>query len=120
MSTLFLAFLFVATRTLTGGINGALGAATVASATPLLNELQGSIATSLKEAGASDKVAKAAGQLIAGATATGIGAMAGGGSTAGAAMGLNIDANNRQLHPTEIQWIKGNAKSDLAPGVRIP
>ena len=32
------------------------------------------------------------------------------GTIAGAATGLNIDANNRQLHPTETQWIKANAK----------
>ena len=90
-----------ATGALAGGTGGALGAAATARAAPLLNEMKTSIANSLKEAGASEAVAKAAGQLIAGATATGIGTVAGGGSTAGAAMGLNIDANNRQLHPDE-------------------
>jgi hypothetical protein len=34
-----------------------------------------------------------------------------GGSVAGAAVAFNIDANNRQLHPTEAQLIKRNAKT---------
>ncbi|MBK7355124.1 hemagglutinin repeat-containing protein [Propionivibrio sp.] len=90
---------------LAGGASGALGAGAVASAAPLLNELQDNIAKGLKDAGASDSVAKIAGQLISGATAAGIGAAVGG-STAGAAAGLNVDANNRQLHPDQIKLIQ--------------
>ncbi|WP_294259324.1 hypothetical protein, partial [Propionivibrio sp.] len=94
---------------LAGGTSGALGAGAVASAAPLLNELQDNIANGLKDAGAGDSVAKIAGQLISGATAAGIGAAVGGGSTAGASIGLNVDANNRQLHPDEAKLIKENA-----------
>jgi hypothetical protein len=36
--------------------------------------------------------------------------MASGNGLAGAAAGVNVDANNRQLHPTEIKWIKQNAQ----------
>jgi filamentous hemagglutinin len=78
----------------------------------LLSELQEHVTQVLKDAGAGDGLAKLAGQLIAQGTAAGIGAAASGGNTAGAAMGLNVDANNRQLHPSEKQRIKELAKGD--------
>jgi hypothetical protein len=37
--------------------------------------------------------------------------MASGNGLAGAAAGVNVDANNRQLHPTEIQWIQARSNS---------
>lgn len=46
-------------------------------------------------------------QGVAEATSLGMGAAVGG--TAGAASALGTDTNNRQLHPTEIKWIKDNA-----------
>jgi filamentous hemagglutinin len=92
---------------LAGGASGALGAGATAAAAPLLNELQDNIAKGLKDAGASDGIAKVAGQLIAGTTAAGIGAVVGG--AGGAMTGFNVDANNRQLHPTEAKIIKENA-----------
>lgn len=39
-----------------------------------------------------------------------LGAVASGGTTAGAGAAFNADANNRQLHPTEARLIKDNAK----------
>jgi hypothetical protein len=42
--------------------------------------------------------------------AAGLGAAVSGGSVTGAATAFNIDANNRQLHPTERQWIQQNAR----------
>jgi filamentous hemagglutinin len=45
---------------------------------------------------------------VSGVTAAGIGGAVGGNTGAGA--GLSVDANNRQLHPTEVQWIRQNAK----------
>jgi filamentous hemagglutinin len=99
---------------LVGGASGALGAGASAAAAPLLNEMQESITKNLKDAGASEAVAKAAGQLLSGATAAGIGALASGGNTAGAAMGLNADANNRQLHPNERNLIAKLAKEKAA------
>lgn len=95
---------------LAGGTSGALGAGTTAATAPLLNELQENIAKNLKEAGVNESVAKVAGQLISGATAAGIGSLASGGSTAGAAMGLNVDANNRQLHPDQVALVRQKAK----------
>jgi filamentous hemagglutinin len=64
----------------------------------------------LENAGANVNLAKATAQLITGITAAGIGSVASGGTTAGAATAFNSDANNRQLHQTEIQWIKQNVK----------
>ena len=95
---------------LAGGTNGALGAGAVATAAPLLNELQASVTQALKDAGANDSVAQLAGQIVSSGTATAIGSSASGGSIAGTAMGLNVDANNRQLHESEIQWLKKKAK----------
>jgi len=95
---------------LSGGVQGAVGAGAAASAAPVLNDLQDSLAKGLENAGANTNVAKAAAQLITGITAAGIGSVASGGSTAGAATVFNMDSNNRQLHPTEEQWIKANAK----------
>ncbi|ENO89831.1 hemagglutinin repeat-containing protein [Thauera linaloolentis] len=91
---------------LSGGVEGALGAGAAASSAPLLDRFQDSITQELKNAGASDGVADLAGQLISGTTAAGIGAVVSGGSTAGTAMGMNVDANNRQLHPREIDLIE--------------
>ncbi len=89
---------------LAGGTSGALGAAAGAAAAPLLNELQDGIAKELKAAGAGDRVAQAAGQLISGLTAAGIGAAVGG--TQGAMTAFNTDANNRQLHPDQVKRIQ--------------
>ncbi|MBL0166275.1 MAG: hypothetical protein IPP85_03640 [Propionivibrio sp.] len=96
---------------LAGGASGALGAGAVASAAPLLNELQDSVTQALMAAGASDAVAKATGQLVALGTATGLGAAVSGGTIAGAATGLNVDANNRQLHITEKAMLAAAAKA---------
>ena len=96
---------------LTGGAAGALGAGAAAGAAPLLNTLQENITQTLKDAGAGDTIAKVAGQIIAQTTAAGLGAAASGGSTAGAAMGFNVDANNRQLHPDEYAFARRMAQN---------
>ena len=82
---------------LAGGVGGALGAGVSASLMPRVGE-----------AIADMELAAPVAQGLGAATAAAIGAMAGGG--AGAASAYNVDINNRQLHPTEIQWIKENAK----------
>ena len=90
-----------------GGISGALGAGAAAQAAPQLNDLQSSLANGLYSVGASADVAQAAAQLISGLTAAGLGAVASGGSAAGAA--LNSDLNNRQLHQDQYDYAKKNA-----------
>jgi filamentous hemagglutinin len=95
---------------LSGGSSGAAGGFASASTAPLLNAFQDQLTQNLKDAGANDKVAQSAGQLIASLTVAGIGAAASGGSVAGAAVAFNIDANNRQLHPTERQLARQLAR----------
>ena len=86
-----------------GGAGGALGAGAVAAAAPLLNDLQSGLESKLLAAGASPEAAKAASKLVGNTVALGLGSLTGG--TAGVAFALNVDANNRQLHPSEKQRI---------------
>jgi len=75
--------------------------------------LQASLSKNLKQAGASEAIADGISKSISTVTAAGIGASAGnvnGNGLKGAATAVNVDANNRQLHPTEIQWITQNAQ----------
>ena len=104
---------------LSGGVQGAVGAGAAASAAPVLNDLQDSLTKGLENSGANANVAKATAQLITGITAIGIGSVASGGSTAGAATAFNSDSNNRQLSPTEKQRIKEIAKNDPQKEARL-
>jgi filamentous hemagglutinin len=98
---------------LSGGLSGALGGAATATAAPLLNDLQANLSKTLKQAGASDEVADGIAQGISTITAAGLGAsvgMASGNGLAGAAAGVNVDANNRQLHSDDYKVARDNAK----------
>lgn len=95
---------------ITGDVKGAVGAGAAASAAPLLNDLQYSVTNALENAGANTNIAKAVAQVITGTTAAGIGSVASGGNTIGAATAFNSDANNRQLHVSEVQWLRENAR----------
>jgi filamentous hemagglutinin len=92
-----------------GGLGGAAGATASAEAAPTLTKLEAAVQDKLANAGMSSDVANATAKLIAGGAAAAIGGVAGG--SMGATTGLNAEANNRQLHPKEIDWIKKNAKS---------
>jgi filamentous hemagglutinin len=81
---------------LAGGLPGAAGAATSAAVMP-------GIGKAITDMNVPEPVKQALGAVAAMA----IGAAVGG--VAGVAAGVNIDLNNRQLHPTEIDWIKANA-----------
>ncbi len=94
----------------TGGVAGAAGAGAVAAAAPALDALQGHVTAALSDVGTSEGIARGTGQVVANVAALVLGGVAGGGSAAGAALAVNVDANNRQLHPTEIRWIKDNAR----------
>ena len=100
--------LHTAVGALGGGVNGAAGAAASASAAQLMDGLQAGVQEALQGAGLNANAAGAIAQGVAGLTATGMGAAVGG--TVGAATALNVDFNNRQLHPKEIDWIKRHAK----------
>ena len=82
---------------LSGGVAGALGAGASAALMPKIGD-------AIAALGLPTPVAQALGV----ATAAAIGGVVGG--TVGAASASSIDINNRQLHPTEIQWIKNNAR----------
>ncbi|MBX3654967.1 MAG: hemagglutinin repeat-containing protein [Ramlibacter sp.] len=110
--------LHTALGALSGGVAGAAAAGAVASAAPLIDQLQAGVRAELVKAGASDTVAQIAGQLIGQGTATAIGAVAGGGVN-GAVVALNIDTNNRQLHPSEVNRIKDLAAGDPEKEARL-
>jgi len=93
---------------LTGNVAGAVGAAAASLAAPVLSEVQDGVTNILKDAGASDVVAKETGKIVASATAAAGGAIVSG--SPGAAAALNTEMFNRQLHPDETKWIKDNAK----------
>jgi hypothetical protein len=71
----------------------------------------------LADAGLGSDAASVAAKLIAGGTAAAIGGVAGG--AAGAATALNVDVNNRQLHPEEKARIKQLASGDPAKEARL-
>ncbi|UBM09481.1 hemagglutinin repeat-containing protein [Cupriavidus metallidurans] len=85
---------------------GAAGAGAASLAGGKLNDLSDVIAGNASTGNAN--LDQAIGNLVANIAAGGIGAIVGGGS--GAATAANVDRFNRQLHPTEQQWIKDNAK----------
>ena len=93
-----------------GGAAGALGAGGAAAAAPTLDALQANLQAGLEGIGVSAGVAKAGAGVVTNLTAAGVGLVAGGGAITAAAAGLNTDANNRQLHPTERVWAKDNAE----------
>lgn len=81
---------------LTGGVEGAAGAFVSA-------ESMKAIGHAIDQMDLPEGVKQGLAQV----TATAMGAVVGGG--AGAAAGVNVEANNRQLHPTEVALIKKNA-----------
>jgi hypothetical protein len=89
-----------------------VGAATVAGNAQNLNEMQESLRQALVGADIPAAVADALARVTFQAGVLGVGNAAGGAGAGAAAM--NVDANNRQLHPTEILWIKSNAKTYAA------
>jgi filamentous hemagglutinin len=100
-----------------GGLDGALGATAVAEVAPALKELQHSLQDKLTSVGVSAGATDVAAKLIAGGAAATIGSMAGSGT--GAVTGLNVDINNRQLHPEEQQRIKQLANGNSVKEARL-
>jgi len=92
--------LHTATGALTGGLAGAAGAAT-ASLT------MRAMAEQIDKMDLPDGLKQGLAQIAAGA----MGAAVGG--NAGLAAAVNVEANNRQLHPREISWL-GKNKEDAA------
>lgn len=95
---------------LTGGADGALGAAASSAAAPAIDVLQSSITQSLVDSGMSRESAESVSKSLGAVAAGSIGAIVGGGT--GAATALNEDINNRQLHISETKRIKELAKGN--------
>jgi filamentous hemagglutinin len=93
---------------LVGDASGAAGAGAAGIAAPKLSELQAHLEDTLVKSGMNAEIAKGVAANVSGITAAGLGGVVGG--TTGAGTALAVDANNRQLHPTEVQWIQQNAK----------
>jgi filamentous hemagglutinin len=104
---------------LAGGVDGALSTGVVAQAAPLLDTLQTNVQARLEEAGMSPQAARTTSALISTGAATLVGAVAGSGNAQAAAMAGNVDANNRQLHPTEVRRIRELARGDAAVEARL-
>ncbi|CAN5768109.1 hemagglutinin repeat-containing protein [soil metagenome] len=91
---------------LTGGASGAAGALASSSVMPEIGKL-------IDETGMPAPVKQAMG-MVASAT---MGAIVGG--TTGAAVAFNVDANNRQMHPSETQRITDLANGDAKKQARL-
>lgn len=88
----------------TGSVEGALTTGGVAAAAPTLNDVQAKLAKALIDTGMSEDVAKGAASGVISLTLLGVGSAAGL-DTSSTVTATNVDANNRQLHPSEIQFI---------------
>ncbi|NOT66774.1 MAG: hypothetical protein HOP04_00270 [Methylophilaceae bacterium] len=96
---------------ISGDISGVASAGAIASAAPLLNDLQAAVQKQLEGAGLSTTTANTVSQILVELTSIGIGGAIGGAN--GAATALVVDTNNRQLH-----WdgfLKEKAKCDKSP-----
>ncbi len=78
-----------------GGVDGALGSGSTALAAPYITNLTSNLPEGVKAA-VGVGLAAGLGSLLAGST--------------GAAMGVNQDVNNRQLHPDELNFLADKAK----------
>jgi len=102
--------LHTAVGALGGGVSGAVGAATIAAAAPLLEDMQKKAEDTLVAQGYNPETAKAMAQTLGQLASAGIGATVGG--TQGAATSLTVDTNNRMLTHSEIERIKELANGD--------
>ncbi|TFY97337.1 PoNe immunity protein domain-containing protein [Ramlibacter rhizophilus] len=93
-----------------GDVAGAVGSGAAAAAAPALEQLQNGVSVALADVGLAPALAREVASGVASVAAAGIGGIASGGALAGAATGMNVDANNRQLHAAEERWLKDKAK----------
>ena len=88
----------------TGSLEGALTTGGVAAAAPTLNKAQANLAKALIDKGMSADIAEGTASGVISLALLGAGSAAGL-DTSSTVMATNVDANNRQLHPSEIQFI---------------
>ncbi|WP_201532664.1 hemagglutinin repeat-containing protein [Psychrobacter ciconiae] len=89
----------------TGSLEGALTTGGVAAAAPTLDKVQEKIAESLIASGMSEDIANGTASGVISLTLLGAGSVAGL-DTSSTVTAVNVDANNRQLHPQEADLIK--------------
>ena len=94
----------------TGSVEGALTTGGVAAAAPTLDKVQANLAKALIDSGMSESIAKGTASGVVSLALLGAGTAAGL-DTSSTVTATNVDANNRQLHPSETDWIKKNAKA---------
>ena len=92
----------------TGSLEGALTTGGIAAAAPTLNSLQDKMAESLIASGMSEDIAKGTASGVVSLALLGAGSAAGL-DTSSTVTATNVDANNRQLHPSQITLLKLNA-----------
>ncbi len=88
----------------TGTLSGALTTGGVAAAAPTINDFQINATQKLIDSGMSAEAATAIAQGITSLSIAGAG-LAGGAGTGSTVTAINVDSNNRQLHPREAQII---------------
>ncbi|KAA0925445.1 filamentous hemagglutinin N-terminal domain-containing protein [Psychrobacter sp. ANT_H56B] len=88
----------------TGSVEGALTTGGVAAAAPTLNDVQAKVVKALIDKGMSADIAEGTASGVISLTLLGVGSAAGL-DTSSTVIATNVDANNRQLHPSEIQFI---------------
>jgi len=93
----------------TGSVEGAFTTGGVAAAAPTLNEVQEKIAESLIASGMSEDIAKGTASGVISLTLLGTGAAAGL-DTSSTVTATNVDANNRQLHFSEMTLLNKSAQ----------
>ena len=93
----------------TGSIEGTLATGGVAAAAPTLNNIQEKIAKALVDKGMSESIASGTASGLVSLTLLGAGSAAGL-DTSSTVTATNVDANNRQLHTSEIQVLNSVAK----------
>ena len=93
----------------TGSLEGALTTGGVAAAAPTLNEVQAKVAKALVDTGLSANLAEGAASGVMSLALLGAGSAAGL-DTSSTVTATNVDANNRQLHPDQIKFLKLHAE----------
>ena len=93
----------------TGSVEGALTTGGVAAAAPTLDDVQAKLAKALIDKGMNEDIANGTASGVVSLTLLGAGTAAGL-DTSSTVTATNVDANNRQLHPSEINQLKRRAK----------
>ena len=93
----------------TGSVEGTLTTGGVAAAAPTLDDIQAKVAKALIDTGMNEDMAEGTASGVVSLALLSVGTAAGL-DTSSTVTASNVDANNRQLHPSQITLIKLNAE----------